>query len=157
MDLPKGYNKKLQKAYPDCRMRWSQDGSERWLLERKANFRRVSPNPNTYPREAIDTYIRHRDNYYLAGFYAAPHLPRIDRLIPFLRSQDTALMDLGGGTDVEKAARLADRLEAKENEVKDRARKAQTFVESGAGAELYDRLAWEEGRRVSVPKDASGL
>ena len=157
MDLPRGYQKKLQRAYPDCRMRWAQDGSERWLLERKANFRRVEPDPNKYPRDAIDTFIRHRDGYYLAGFYAAAHLPRIDRLIPFLRSQDTARMDLGGGSDADKAARLADRLEARENALKEKARQEQTFVATGAGAELYDQLAWDEGRRVSVPKNASGL
>lgn len=157
MDLPRNYNKILQRAYPDCRMRWAQDGSERWLLERKANFPRVEPNPNKYPRSAIDTFIRHRDGYYLAGYYEPRRLPDPHRLVAFLRSQDTRLMDLGPGDVVEQAARLAERLEEQENAAVEKARRDNSFFESGAGAELYDALAWEEGRRVSVPKDAQGL
>jgi hypothetical protein len=151
MDLPRGYNKILQRAYPDCRMRWAADGSERWLLERRANYRRVQPDPAKYPRHALDTFIQHRDGYYLAGFYPPERLPNPHRLVEFLRSQDPTLMDLGGGTDVERAARYAERLEAREAEAKAKARRDQSFVESGAGGELYDMLAWEEGRRVAVP------
>lgn len=156
MDLPRGYNKTLQRAYPDCRMRWATDGSERWLLERRANFRRVEPDPNKYPREAVDTFIRHRDGYYLAGVYDPWRLPEVHRLIAYLRSQDTRYMDLGGGDAVEQAMRYADRLEEKENAERARIRKSQTFVETGAGAELYDQLAWEEGRRVAVPRNVFG-
>lgn len=152
MDLPRNYNKVLQRAYPDCRMRWAEDGSERWLLERKANYRRVQPDPNKYPRAAIDTFVRHRDGYYLAGFYPPDRLPNPHRLVAFLRSQDPDLMDLGGGDAVERAMRYADRLEAREAAATEKARRAQTFEESGAGGELYDMLAWEEGRRVSVPR-----
>ncbi len=157
MDLPRGYNKILQRAYPDCRMRWAADGSERWLLERKANVRRVEPDPNKYPREAIDTFIRHRDGFYLAGVYPPWRLPDPHRLVTFLRSQDPTLMDLGGGTDVERAARYAERLEEREDALRAKARREQSFEESGAGAELYEALAWEEGRRVSVPRNAQGL
>jgi len=138
-------------------MRWAEDGSERWLLERKANFRRVPPDPQKYPRSAIDTFIRHRDGYYLTGVYEPNRLPNPHRLVEYLRSQDPTLMDLGGGSDVERAARYAERLEAREAAQRAKARREQSFEESGAGAELYDILAWEEGRRVTVPRNAQGL
>lgn len=138
-------------------MRWAADGSERWLLERRANFKRVEPDPNKYPRTAIDTFIRHRDGYYLAGQYPPASLPNPHRLVSYLRSQDPDLMDLGPGDAVERAARYAERLEAAEEAKLAKARKEQTFAESGAGAELYDQLAWDEGRRVSVPRNAQGM
>lgn len=151
MDLPRNYNRRLQHAYPDLRMRWAEDGSERWLLERRANFRRVPPDPNKYPRDAIDTFIRHRDGFYLVGFYEPRSLPPVDRLVTFLRSQDTARMDLGPGTPEEQAVRIAEKFEEREREQSRKNKEDQSFYHSGAGGELYDRLAWEEGRRVAVP------
>ena len=156
MTLPRNYQKRLQRAYPDCRMRWS-ERRECWLLERRANYRRVDINPEKYPAEALDTFIQHRDGYYLAGFYPPTHLPNVDRLVEYLRSQDPDLMDLGPGDAVERAARLAEAIEAREAEQLAKARREQTFEHSGAGADLYDSLAWEEGRRVAVPREAAGL
>lgn len=149
--LPKKYNKTLQRAYPDCRIRWS-ERHEWWLLERKARFARANINPANYPREAIDTFIQLRDGYYTAGRYRADNLPPADLLVRILRANDTALMDVPGFTPEEQAQNWCDRAEEVEREAVMRANKDASFVESGVGGELYDQLAWAEGRRVSVPR-----
>lgn len=137
-------------------MRWS-ERRESWLLERRATYARLDINPSKYPSEAVDTFIRHRDGYYLAGEYGPRSLPDPHFLVIYLKANDSTRMDLGGGSDVEKAARLAQMFEDRETEQITKKRRDESFYESGAGGELYDRLAWEEGRRVSVPRSAQGL
>lgn len=121
------------------------------MLERKATYARLDINPEKYPREAVDTLKRMQDGYFLVGEYAPERLPDADRLVAFLRSQDPDRMDLGGGDPVERAARLASAIEDREAEEKRALRRSQSFSESGVGGELYDQLAWEEGRRAAVP------
>lgn len=152
MNLPRNYNKRLQREYPDCRMRWS-DRQECWLLEKKAAYSRVDIDPKKYPKEAVDTFIQRRDGYYLSGSYPANHLPQIDRLLAYLRSQDPVRMGLNPNKPLEEAARIATAIEAREAEERRRVRKSQTYEGSGVGGELYDRLAWEEGRRAAVPSN----
>lgn len=137
-------------------MRWSEP-RETWVLERRANYRRREVNPDKYPRTAVDTFIRMRDGYYLAGEYAPDRLPEPHRLVAYLRSQDPNLRADFAGDPVEAAARYAQRLEEKERAAEERAAKNERPSETGAAQELYDMLAWEEGRRVSVPRDAQGL
>jgi hypothetical protein len=155
MTLPKGYNKRLQKTYPDCRIRWS-ERREEWLLERKARFARANINPANYPREAIDTFIQLRDGYYLAGRYSPQGLPPVDLLVKILLANDTARMDIPGATPEDQAQAWCDRAEEVEAAAKAKAAKDASFQETGIGAELYDQLAWAEGRRVSVPKNLPG-
>ena len=137
-------------------MRWS-SSKEKWLLERKANYRRADINPDQYPREAIDTFIRMRDGFYLVGQYEPKRLPHADRLVAYLRSQDPDYMDLGPGDALTRATRLAARIEEREEAERQGVRRSNTFEHSGAGADLYDKLAWDEGRRVAVPRTAQGL
>lgn len=150
MTLSPHYNRTLQAAYPDCRMRWS-DVREEWRLERKATFARTNIDPDKYPRDAVDTFLCRRDGYYLAGRYAPTKLPPADLLVQILRANDTALMDVPGANADEQAANWIADVQRKESEYDAKLRKQETFAESGAGSELYDRLAWDEGRRAAVP------
>lgn len=150
MNLPTHYNKRLQRAYPELRMRWS-DVRECWLLEQRAYYARLDINPEKYPRDALDTFIQHRDGYFLTGMYAPRDLPNVDRLIQFLYAHDVRRMDLGGGSDADRAARLADMYDARDAAYRAKLKRENSFEHTGAGAELYDQLAWEEKRRVSVP------
>jgi hypothetical protein len=145
-------NKVLQRAYPDCRIRWS-GRDEEWRLERKANYQRTDINPEKYPEDAVDTFIMRRDGYYLAGKYMPRHFlmnhPEI--LVKVLLANDTTRMDVAGATDEERAANFAKSLEEAETAAKMKVQHDQSFYESGLGAQLYDDLAWAEGRRVAVP------
>lgn len=148
------FNQRLQRAYPDCRIRWS-ERQECWLLERKARYARANINPALYPREAVDTFIQLRDGYYTAGRYSPNGLPPVDLLVRILRANDTALMDIPGATPEEQANAWCDMAEEVEAEAKRRAALAETFEATGIGSEMYDQLAWAEGRRVSVPSNYS--
>lgn len=145
-------NKVLQRVYPDCRIRWS-GRDENWRLERKANYQRTDINPDKYPEDAVDTFIMRRDGYYLAGQYVPRHFlmrePEI--LVKVLLANDTTRMDVAGATDEERAANFAKSLEEAENAAKLKVQHDQSFYASGLGAQLYDDLAWAEGRRVAVP------
>jgi hypothetical protein len=145
-------NKVLQRAYPDCRIRWS-GKDEEWRLERKANYQRTDINPDKYPEEAIDTFIMRRDGFYLAGKYEPRHfLMRYpDILVKVLVANDTTKMNVPGATDEERAANFAKSLEEAELAAKIKVQREQSFEGSGLGAQLYDDLAWSEGRRVAVP------
>lgn len=144
------YNKELQRTYPDCRLRWS-ERMECWLLERKAMYARTDINPDTYPREAIDTFIQRRDGYYLAGRYEPHALPPASLLVRILLANDTTRMEIEGKTPEERAQNYMDALEEKERADVEKARVENSFEGSGVGSELYDQLAWAEGRRVTVP------
>jgi hypothetical protein len=148
----KRYNKKLQQTYPDCRIRWS-ERQEVWLLERKARFARLDINPKNYPSEAVDTFIQLRDGYYRAGRYEPTGLPPVELLVKILLANDTALMAVEGKTPEDQANAWCDAAEEMEREAKRRAAKEQTFEHSGIGSDMYDQLAWAEGRRVSVPRN----
>lgn len=150
MTLSKNYNRILQRTYPDCRMRWS-DVREEWRLERKANYARTDINPENYPRDAVDTFIMRRDGYYLAGRYEPNRLPPVDLLVQILLANDTARMDVAGATAEEQAANWIADQESKERAKEAKLKEDNSFSKSGVGSELYDRLAWEEGRRVAVP------
>jgi len=148
MDLPRGYNKTLQRAFPDCRMRWS-NASEEWLLERRANYARLDIDPSKYPAGAVDTFIQRRDGYYEAGSFAARNLPDVNRLVAFLRLMDPRNLDVD--LDNPEAHNIiADRIEARE-QAEEAAKYASTrsnFVENGA-----DILADANIPRSYVPRE----
>lgn len=148
----KRYNKTLQRTYPDCRIRWS-ERREEWFLERKARYQRLDIDPEKYPRDAIDTFIQLRDGYYLAGRYDPRGLPDVHLLVKILLANDTALMNIPGNTPEDQANAWCDRAEEVERQAIEKARIEHSFTGSGIGSEMYDQLAWAEGRRVSVPRN----
>lgn len=152
MTLSPSYNKILQRAYPELRMRWS-DAKEQWHLEQRAGYARLDINPEHYPAEAVDTFLCMRDGYFLSGVYPPRGLPQVDRLVSYLRAHDVRRLELGGGSDADRAQRLADMYDARDEAYRAKLMRDQSFEASGAGAELYDRLAWEEGRRRAVPSN----
>ena len=85
MNLPKDYNKKLQRWDDMLRMRWSQQ-LERWVLERKYRRALWSLTPGTLTDEA---FLQMRDGYTTLGTYDPRELPNIDRLILHLGWADT--------------------------------------------------------------------
>lgn len=145
-------NHTLQAAYPDCRIRWS-GRDQNWRLERKATYQRIDINPSQYPQHAVDTFIMRRDGYYLVGTYLPNHWlmnnPRM--LVKVLKANDTTLLTVPGNTELERAANYAKSLEEAEQTEKANFATSQSFYETGLGAQLYDDLAWAEGRRVAVP------
>lgn len=155
MNLPPHYNERLQRAYPELRMRWS-EVRETWLLEQRAHYARLDINPADYPRNALDTFIQHQDGYFLSGMYEPRSLPQVDRLVQFLYAHDTRRLDLGGGSDADRARRLADMYDTRDAAYRTKLKRDNSFEATGAGGELYERLAWEEGRRVSVPSSYKG-
>lgn len=144
------YNKALQRTYPDCRMRWS-ERQECWLLERRANYARVDIDPAKYPRDAMDTFIQRRDGFYTAGRYSPRGLLPVELLVRILLANDPTRMDIPGATDEERAENFMNAMEEREREELRRANLSGSFQHTGLGGELYDQLAWAEGRRVTVP------
>jgi len=145
-------NKVLQSTYPDCRIRWS-IRDENWRLERKANYLRTDINPDKYPEDAVDTFIMRRDGYCMVGRYAPGHflISHPELLVKVLIANDTSRMDVEGATPEEQAANFSRGIEEAENAEKLKFAKDRSFYESGLGSQLYDDLAWAEGRRVAVP------
>lgn len=155
-ELPKSYNKILQRAYPDLRMVWS-GVREEWRLERKCNYARVDIDPANYPADAVDTFRMRRDGYFLAGRYNPNGLPPVDLLVQILRANDTSRMDVAGATPEEQATNWIAGVEERERAKEARLLQDNTFYGSGAGGELYEQLAWDEGRRVAIPNQATGI
>lgn len=145
-------NRTLKRTYPDCRIRWS-GRDQNWRLERKANYKRIDINPTQYPAHAVDTFTMRRDGYYLVGTYEPRHwlIQHPDMLVKVLLANDTTRMDIPGKDEVERAANYAKSLEETEIAEKANFARSQSFYETGLGGELYDELAWAEGRRVAVP------
>lgn len=150
----KAFNRILKKAYPDCRMRWS-DARECYRLERRANYGRADIDPASIPRSAVDTLIMRREGFYLVREFGT--LPNADRLVQALYAGDTARMDMGTDDPVEAAARYAQRIEDAEKERVAKGRRDNSFEHSGVGSDLYNQLAWAEGRRIAVPTNATGV
>lgn len=150
------YNKTLQRTYPDCRIRWS-ERQECWLLEQKVQYARVDIDPAKYPREAIDTFIQRRDGYYTAGKYPPRGLLPVELLVKVLLANDTRRMDVPGATPEEQAENFMNAMEEREHQAILKGREENSFYGSGIGAEMYDQLAWAEGRRVAVPSKATGI
>lgn len=152
----RAYNKTLQRTYPDCRLRWS-ERFDFWLLERKARYARTDIDPSKYPRDAVDTFIQRRDGYYTAGRYMPRGLPPVELLVRILLANDPDRMSVPGATPEERANNFVNAMEEREAAELAEANKDGSFQHTGLGAELYDQLAWAEGRRVAVPAKATGL
>ena len=81
MTLARDYNARLARAFPlQCpRVRWSEQ-REAWQIETRIHRPRTV-NPDTYPREAMESFIRFRDGYELLDELPPHGLPTIDRFI----------------------------------------------------------------------------
>lgn len=129
MNLPPRYNKLLQRAYPDCRMRWSA-AKEEWLLERKAFYRRLDIDPAHYPPHALDTFIQHRDGYYTAGSFPPEQLPPADKLVAFLQAMDPVKLGFGPDSGDALAVQIEE-IESQKQQAKYDSIKRE-FAENGA-------------------------
>ena len=143
MQLAFGYNRRLQRYDSDLRMRWSPT-TERWLLERRARYKRTWIDPDTYPDKEHDTYRQLADGYFTLGVYLPRELPTVEQLIDYLKSQD--MWALG-----KTAEAVADELDADYFTRREARRTAQTREVGDIGGEVYENHAWSEGRRVAVP------
>lgn len=148
MTLPKGYNARLQRRFPDRRVRWS-SVYDVWMLEQRIWWAR-SVDPDTYPRAAEDSFIRFRDGYTLEMEFEPRRLPSVDVLAEFLRWGNLGrCMDAAGvktldQLDAYKRAKEAERRAAIHAVNKEKAREY--------AGDMFDQLAWMEGRTVTVPK-----
>jgi len=145
MQLPRKYNEKLQRVFPQLRVRWS-FMNERWMIEEKVSFKRTV-DPNRYPSKAFDSFIRFSQGYALRFELEPRELPSVDRLITGLRqgSAQRIMDELG----VKNAAQWAALLDARDKAKRD----AKWLKDKERGREyagqFYDDLAWIEGRTIS--------
>jgi hypothetical protein len=146
MNLPRGYNKKLGRKFPQLRVRWS-DHHEFWMLEERISYPRTV-NPDRYPREALDSFRRFSDGYRLLDQWPPQRLPSVDRLVTGLRQGSVQrIMDELGVKNAEQWAAAMDARDARRNAEKWRKDKERGAEYAG---EFYDRLAWAEGRTVAA-------
>ena len=144
MRLPRSYNRRLQRADPLLRMRWSEE-RECWLLERKIS-RGVLPNPATI--RSRDTYQQMRDGYSTLGIYPPRQIPGVDRLVAYLQRVDTWKM--GRTPD-----QIADRLDEADAGSRAAIQRYQRGEIEAIAHDSYDAYASMSGAR-SYPTPASG-
>lgn len=146
MNLPRAYNRVLGRVFPRLRMRWSAM-RETWQLEERIHYQR-NVDPNRYPKQAVDSFIRFSDGFRLLSELPPRQLPAVDRLITGLRQGSvTRIMDeLGVRTHEEWAALLdyRDKERAAAKWLKDKERGREY------AGQFYDDLAWAEGRTVAA-------
>lgn len=147
MNLAPGYNWRLRRYNPDLRVRWS-PSREVWLLESRARYRRAI-NPALYDEHENDTFRQVADGYFTLGIYQPRDLPTVDRLIDYLKSQDTWAL---GKT----AEQIADELDA-DYEARRAKRRRDAVDDAGHMAgEYHDALKVQAGERAFVPPAFSG-
>ena len=143
MQLPFGYNRRLQRYDRDLRVRWSLS-RELWLLERRATYQRAAIDPDAYGDKEHDTYRQIADGYFTLGVYQPRELPPVEALVEYLKSQDTWAMG-------KSAEAVADELD-EDYYARQKARREAANREAGdIAGEVYENHAWSEGRRVAVP------
>lgn len=115
-------------------MRWS-DARETWQLEKRIHRRRTI-NPDTYPREAVDSFIRFRDGYELIDELPPDGLPTLDRLIENLRKFDPVRMmqELG----IHTADQLADAYDERDRKRAAKQTEARNERWRAAAGPIYD-------------------
>ncbi len=150
MDLPKGYNERLQRSFSWLRMRWS-DFRQMWLLEAKTAYGRVDVDPSLCNP---DTLIQRRDGYTAIGEYTPGGLPPLDRFIPLLEKNWTGgrtFAERHGGTDENQEEAWNRELVEREAQKAKAKREEQRLVNYEQANELWD-LA-HETVRVTVPQN----
>jgi hypothetical protein len=126
------------------RIRWA-TFSARWLIEVKAAPRQPSwiteqPNPQRNDKQR-DIYQGWLDGYLPVSF-VAPECLRWEQIAPHLRD----LVVIGR----KNAERLADRLEALDEEDEAKVDKHISAVALDGAKEMYDRMSWADGRTLSM-------
>lgn len=136
-DIPryaKGYLREWRKYDRLLRLRWSLDEPGKFILERKTRY--IMDHPFKY---GTDAQVQYNDSYRRVFVFE----PRDIRFV--LGSlQLTDLQRLGGAKEHAERLLLA---EDRERELMDRARIAEF---EAIASEHYDRIAWDEQRRVAV-------
>lgn len=149
MRLPSGYQARLQRFDQELRLRWSQN-RRRWLLERRARYRRLPVDPRRYGQQEHDTLVQMRDGYFTLGEYPPNELPTCDRLIAYLRTQDSRRLgdqDLGRLADA-----LADELDQADADREEKIRQAALGDIADRSGEHWETERWRQGLRVAVSR-----
>lgn len=149
MRLSPGYNDRLRRFDSDLRVRWS-PRRHIWLLERRARYQRLPVNPALYGQQEHDTVVQMRDGYFTLGEYQPAELPSVDRLIAYLRTQDSRRR--GDQDFAHLAEALADELDANEATRDEQQRQRALANISGRAGEEWDTNRWRQGVRVAVPR-----
>lgn len=140
----------LRRLDPDLRLRWGRHQAL-WLIELKAREREPAwlaerPNPMGSTPRAMDTWEGWKDGYMYVTRLAHP----ITYPWAFIAEHLTHLsLEAHRAKDA-----LLERLEAAEAEDEARAKRAWDVVNEAGAKEIYDRLAWDQGRRVSLATPA---
>lgn len=148
MNLPPAYNRRLQRYNADLRVRWSST-REVWLLESRARYRRADVDPDAYGDREHDTFRQLADGYFTLGIYQPRELPPVDRLIAYLKSQDTWAL---GKT----AEQIADELDADYETRREKRRRDAVDDAGHMAGEYHDALKVQAGERAFVPSAFSG-
>jgi hypothetical protein len=136
VDLPRGYNRRLQRFDPLLRMCWSSE-RECWLLERK-----ISRGSLLDPAiiRSQDTYRQMREGYCTLGIYPPRGLPAADRLVAYLQRVDTWNMD-------RSAEQIADVMDEKDASRRAAIVRHQRDEFAAIGSDAYDTYAGMSGAR----------
>ena len=124
------YERRLKRAFPDMRLRWSNQNHE-WLLEAKNTRGCSNIDPNQYPVEATDTFIRARDGDYLLLPFEPRDLPPIQVLIQGLEAGERF-------HHIRSAEQWADRLDMLDQAATDAKRATRRANVRAEAGELYD-------------------
>jgi hypothetical protein len=147
------YNDRLTRFDRDLRVRYSPRRA-RFLLERRASYARLTIDPDLYGRAEHDTVQQLRDGYFELGSYPAAELPRVDRLIAYLQTQDVWHR---GDQDLGKLAEaVADELDTDYTRREQATRDAALDDIGERAGEMYDHEVWQSGLRVVVPRSLPG-
>jgi len=136
LTLTHGFNTRLARAFPEHepRVRWSQQ-RESWQLEKKIHRARTV-NPDTYPSEAVDSFVRFRDGYELIEEFAPRELPVCDKLIQGMRwGSVTRLMEELG---IHTADQLANAYDARDRDRAEKQRQVRNDRWRQAAGPIYD-------------------
>jgi hypothetical protein len=149
----RAYNARLLRFDRALRLRWSPRRG-RFLLERRASYARLSVDPDLYGRAEHDTVRQLRDGYFELGSYEPRELPRVDRLIAYLRTQDVWHR---GDQDLGKLAEaVADELDADYERRTLATEQGHTADVGDRVGELWEHDRWQRGERVTVPRSLPG-
>lgn len=143
MELPRNYNRTLQRTHPRVRLRWS-DARECWLVEQQIGRAKL---PLPYKGIHPDTARCLNDGYREIGRYPARELPPVDRLVRYLNCMSPERWKSGD--------ELADHLDMVDSLATDRknARIRRHFNDRSADA--YDDFARAEGSRSFARSNAA--
>lgn len=149
----RAFNARLRRFDRELRVRFS-PRRQRFLLERRASYARVTIDPDLYGRAEHDTVQQLRDGYFELGSYLPHDLPRVDQLIAYLRTQDVWHR---GDQDFDRLANaVADELDANYATRMTASERAHTEDVGERVGELWEHERWREGQRVAVPRSLPG-